>query len=155
MAVLAFENFTFEEFPDNVRFWFLKHFYFDIPKSDIESISDFNISDDKEHIEFFDISEKSAENKLFRFIEFGLNNLYNSINNSNNKTIYVHRDSGIPLIGSRIFGIVDRGSNMLEVKPMTSCNINCIFCSVDEGISSKKVVDFVVEKDYLVSEIIS
>ena len=41
---------------------------------------------------------------------------------------------------------------MIEVKPMSSCNLGCIYCSVDEGPKSKRAVDFVVEKDYLVEE---
>ncbi len=68
------------------------------------------------------------------------------------KTIYIHKSSGIPLIGTNYFGLIDRGSNIIEVKPITSCNISCIFCSVDEGPYSKRKVDYVVEKDYLVEE---
>ncbi|MBI2137850.1 radical SAM protein, partial [Candidatus Woesearchaeota archaeon] len=59
---------------------------------------------------------------------------------------------GLPLIGSSSFGIVDRNSNMLEIKPITGCNMNCIFCSVDEGLSSKKTTELVIEKDYLAEE---
>jgi uncharacterized protein len=66
--------------------------------------------------------------------------------------VYIHRNSGIPLIGSPAFGLVDRNSTMIEVKPITGCNMNCIFCSVDEGISSKKVNDIVVEEAYLIEE---
>ena len=55
-------------------------------------------------------------------------------------------------MGTNYFGIVDRGTNIIEVKPITSCNISCIFCSVDEGPNSKRKSDFVVEKGYLVSE---
>jgi uncharacterized Fe-S cluster-containing radical SAM superfamily enzyme len=57
------------------------------------------------------------------------------------------------LIGTLYFGIVDRGTNIIEVKPITGCNIDCIFCSVDEGNSSRKVVDFVVETGYLADEL--
>ncbi len=35
---------------------------------------------------------------------------------------------------------------------MTSCNLDCIYCSISEGLSSTKQ-DFVVEKDYLVEEL--
>jgi uncharacterized Fe-S cluster-containing radical SAM superfamily enzyme len=83
--------------------------------------------------------------------------LYNSFkhlkNRLNNKTtVYIHQSSGIPLIGTNYFGLIDRGTNIIEVKPITSCNISCIFCSVDEGPYSKRKADFVVEKDYLVNE---
>ena len=83
---------------------------------------------------------KAARKKL----PLGLKNKLNG-----NNTLYIHKNSGIPLIGSLSFGIIDRGSNMLEIKPLTSCNADCIFCSVDEGPSSKKIRDIVVEKDYL------
>ncbi|HLC61107.1 MAG TPA: radical SAM protein [Candidatus Nanoarchaeia archaeon] len=77
-------------------------------------------------------------------------NLKNTLNNKS--TYYIHQSSGIPLIGTNYFGLIDRGSNIIEVKPLTSCNISCIFCSVDEGPTSRRKVDFVVEKDYLVNE---
>jgi hypothetical protein len=67
-----------------------------------------------------------------------------------NKKTLVDEASGIPLIGSNAFGLVDRNTSLVEVKPITGCNLNCIFCSVDEGASSRKVADFVVEKNYLV-----
>ncbi|MBU0614996.1 MAG: radical SAM protein, partial [Nanoarchaeota archaeon] len=83
-----------------------------------------------------------------RLLLRGFNDLKNSING--NKTIYIHKNSGIPLIGNVAFGLVDRGSNLIEVKPITSCNLACVYCSVDEA---KRPVDFVVEADYLVEEL--
>ena len=41
---------------------------------------------------------------------------------------------------------------MIEIKPVTSCNLGCIYCSVDEGPKSRRKVDFVVEKDYIIEE---
>ena len=35
---------------------------------------------------------------------------------------------------------------------MNGCNLDCIYCSVDEGFSSKRPVDFIIERDYLVNE---
>ncbi len=67
--------------------------------------------------------------------------------------IEITKESGLPLIGSGAFGIVYRNTSIIEIKPVTGCNLNCIFCSVDEGIESKKTVDFIVEKDYLVEEL--
>ena len=147
-ATLEFQDFGFVEQPDSVRVNFLKIFYFTIKKADLEHISQFKIS--KNSITFRDISERSAENKFNLLISRGFNDLKNSLNG--HRTIYIHSDSGIPLIGTRSFGIIDRGSYMLELKPITSCNINCIYCSVDEGASTKKVTDYVIEKDYLIRE---
>lgn len=63
------------------------------------------------------------------------------------KTKYINFNSKIPLIGHNAFGITDRNTNILEIKPITSCNLNCIFCSVDQ---SKRENDFVIEKDYII-----
>ncbi len=79
----------------------------------------------------------------------GLKGLRNII--TNNPAIYVHQNSGIPLIGNVSFGLIYRNTSLIEIKPITGCNLNCIYCSVGEGINSKKT-DFVIEKDYLVEE---
>ncbi|MCS7122068.1 MAG: radical SAM protein [Archaeoglobaceae archaeon] len=65
--------------------------------------------------------------------------------------VFVTRESGIPLIGHSAFGIIDRGTNLLQVRCMTGCNLNCIFCSVDEGKESKtRKTDFIVDPDYMI-----
>ncbi|MBU0461104.1 MAG: radical SAM protein [Nanoarchaeota archaeon] len=148
MPTFEFQDFEFKEEKDKVRVTFLKLFYFDIDKAKLADIGDYKLEENK--ITFKDISEKTASNKFNNLLTQGFSELKNSLNN--HKTIYIHKNSGIPLIGSLSFGIIDRGSNMLELKPMTSCNINCTYCSVDEGLSTKKVFDYVVEKDYLVDE---
>jgi uncharacterized protein len=66
--------------------------------------------------------------------------------------IYVTRESGIPLIGHTAFGLVDRGTNLIQVRPVSGCNLNCIFCSVDEGHTKTRKTDFIVDTDYLVEE---
>jgi uncharacterized Fe-S cluster-containing radical SAM superfamily enzyme len=66
----------------------------------------------------------------------------------------ITRESGIPLIGCLYFGIIDRGTNLLQVRPSCSCNLNCPFCSVDAGPCSKtRVTNFEVELKYLVEEV--
>ena len=60
-------------------------------------------------------------------------------------------ESGIPLIGSLYFGIIDRGTSLLQVRPNCSCNISCPFCSVDAGPASRsRVTTYEVEREYLV-----
>jgi hypothetical protein len=66
--------------------------------------------------------------------------------------VYVTRESGIPLIGHTAFGLIDRGTNLIQVRPVSGCNLNCIFCSVDEGVSKSRRTDFIVDTDYLVDE---
>jgi uncharacterized protein len=65
--------------------------------------------------------------------------------------IQVDRDT--PLIGCIAFGIIDRGTNLLQIRATTVCNINCTFCSVDGGNKSTWHKDFfVVDLDYLIEE---
>ena len=46
-------------------------------------------------------------------------------------------ESGIPLVGSLYFGIIDRGTSLLQVRPSCGCNLNCPFCSVDAGPATR------------------
>ena len=65
--------------------------------------------------------------------------------------VHITRDSGIPLIGSLYFGIIDRGTNLLQVRPNCSCNISCPFCSVDAGPDSRtRINTYEVEREYLI-----
>lgn len=77
-------------------------------------------------------------------------NIYNAI--TKRKLYYITKESGVPLIGHTAFGIIDRGTNLLQVRPCTGCNLNCIFCSVDEGKSRTRVTDYMVDVDYLVEK---
>ena len=66
--------------------------------------------------------------------------------------VYVTKESEIPLIGHTAFGLIDRGTNLIQVRPITGCNLNCIFCSVDEGLTKTRQTDYIVDTDYLVEE---
>jgi len=146
MTTLKFETLKFEDKKDFVRVNFLKLFCFDIKQESLEKIGKFTVY--KNSISFENIPERRAVNKFNLVLEKGFSDLKNRINYK--KTIYVHKNSGIPLIGNIAFGIIDRGSNLLEVRPITSCNIKCTFCSVNEDV---RPADFVVEKDYLVEQV--
>ena len=66
---------------------------------------------------------------------------------------YISRESQIPLLGHAAFGLIDRGTNLIQVRPLTGCNLCCIFCSVDEGRESRtKKNDYIVDPDYLLEE---
>ena len=68
--------------------------------------------------------------------------------------VFVTRESGIPLLGHAAFGLIDRGTNLIQVRCVTGCNLNCIFCSVDEGRRSKtRATDYIVEPEYLVEKL--
>ena len=145
---LVFKDLSFEKDNEGIKVNFLKLFYTYIDEESLKKISDFEIS--KHSITFKNVSENNARKKFEFLLADSFKRLKNKLNHKT--TYYIHQSSGIPLIGTNYFGLVDRGSNIIEVKPITSCNISCIFCSVDEGPLSRRKVDFVVEKDYLVQE---
>ncbi|AIY89464.1 radical SAM protein [Geoglobus acetivorans] len=63
---------------------------------------------------------------------------------------YISAQLGVPLLGHAAFGIIDRGTNLLQIRPITGCNLNCIFCSVDEGRGTRtKANDYIIDPDYL------
>ena len=148
MAELVFKDLSFEKDKDRIKVNFLRLFYSYLEESSLKKIAPFEIN--KNSITFRNVSEHNARKKFEFLLYNSFKNLKNRLNNKT--TIYIHKSSGIPLIGTNYFGLVDRGTNIIEVKPITSCNISCIFCSVDEGPSSRRKVDFIVEKDYLVDE---
>jgi len=145
-----FEQMVFEKKNEQTAIAiFLRRYYFEFEIKELRlkglKIKDGVISAEE--------SEKSLSNAVNKIISRGFDNLINSV--SGRKTIYIHKNSGIPLIGTNTFGIVDRNTNCIEIKPLTGCNLNCIYCSVDEGRRSetKKTRDFLVEREYLVSEL--
>ncbi len=67
---------------------------------------------------------------------------------------HITRQSDIPLVGCLYFGVVDRGSSLLQIRPSCGCNLSCPFCSVDAGPNSRsRVTDYQVELDYLMEAI--
>lgn len=148
MAELIFKDLSFGNDKDKVKVNFLKIFYFYLDENSLRKIAPYEIN--KNSIKFKNISEESARRKFDFLLLNAFKNLKNKLNNKT--TIYIYQSSGIPLIGTNYFGLIDRGTNIIEVKPITSCNISCIFCSVDEGPYSRRKVDFVIEKDHIVNE---
>ncbi len=64
--------------------------------------------------------------------------------------VFVTKESGIPLMGSSAFGLIDRGTNLIQIRPVCGCNLRCIFCSVDEGKNSRtRATDYLVDPDYM------
>ncbi|MCD6464655.1 radical SAM protein [Candidatus Woesearchaeota archaeon] len=54
-----------------------------------------------------------------------------------------------PIMGVDFIGLTDRCSNLIEVKPITGCNLNCIYCWVSD---IEKTNDFTIPSDYIVEE---
>jgi len=61
----------------------------------------------------------------------------------------ITRESGIPLIGCIAWGILDRGTNLIEVRPSSICNLNCPFCSTNANNNSIHPYNYEVEFSYL------
>ena len=60
-------------------------------------------------------------------------------------------DVEAPLMGSIAFGVIDRGTNIIQVRPVSYCILNCIFCSTDAGPRSRwRWAEYRVAKDALV-----
>lgn len=146
---VAFEDIKFQKKDDQtVRGLFLGRYYFDIPSQKlIERIGDFTIENGA--LLFQEESEERVNRRFDPLLSEGFNNLTHI--NYGKPTVYIHQNSDIPLVGTNEFGLVDRGSNIIEVKPLTGCNFQCNYCSVDEG-KNDKTHDYVVECEYLVQE---
>lgn len=67
------------------------------------------------------------------------------------KLVRIPTDAEIPLIGLIQVGIIDRGTNLLQIRPTSVCNLNCPFCSTDSGPFSRfHVSEYTVSLDYLI-----
>ncbi|MHC1624710.1 MAG: radical SAM protein [Methermicoccaceae archaeon] len=64
---------------------------------------------------------------------------------------FVRVDEDIPLLGTIAFGVIDRGTNLIQVRPISGCNLCCPYCSVDEGPCSKTHhARYIVNRKWLV-----
>ena len=67
---------------------------------------------------------------------------------------FIKISNNIPMIGSLAFGVIDRGTNIMELRPTTVCPLSCIFCSVNAGPKSRaRWAEYLVEKDLLIQAI--
>ncbi len=59
-----------------------------------------------------------------------------------------------PMVGTLAFGIVDRGTNVVEVRPTSICALSCIFCSVNAGPKSRaRAAEYIVDPDALANAV--
>ncbi|MBU1111146.1 MAG: radical SAM protein [archaeon] len=153
MAKLSFETLSFKLKEKVLQVTLLRIFQTAIALEDIEEqLGEFELPDINtiSFPKFGDDKQAKVELLFSQLLAESFEHLVNKINK--NKTYYIHKNSGIPLIGNVAFGIVYRDSSIIEIKPITSCNLNCIYCSVGEGLESKKY-DFVVEESYIIQEL--
>lgn len=155
--MLEFSDLTFSEANDKVRVTLYNLFYKEFSKEELKNEmlknESGNLKIQKGKLSIASYSDDRTEKTFMRFFRKFKKDLIYLLNG--NKAVYVDEDMSLPLIGLQFLGIVDKGSEMIEVKPITNCNAACIFCSVNEGINSDKKVDFVVDKEYLVQQLFS
>ncbi len=61
--------------------------------------------------------------------------------------------TSVPLVGCIAFGLIDRGTNLIQVRPISTCPLSCRFCSTNAGPKSKiRQTEYVVPLDYIVDE---
>ncbi|MFW6025389.1 MAG: radical SAM protein [Candidatus Woesearchaeota archaeon] len=140
----SFKNIEFQKKEDNfIRIILYRNYYFDIKRNKLENIKII----DKNTIDS-DMNKKREYSHLMFLIERNLDKIRNLINEKPTTIIFPNT---YPLIGHVAFGLIDRGTNLIEIKPNTGCNYRCIYCSISEGDNSRPH-DFFIDADYLVSE---
>ncbi|MBD3209542.1 radical SAM protein [Candidatus Woesearchaeota archaeon] len=142
-TVISFEDIRFVQEKGRVRGVFQQRYFFSLASDELAAIGAFTVEDG---CIVFAEREKRAWNKFMPLLDKGLAALTHGVRNK--PCVYIHKESGVPLVGSNEFGIIDRGTNVLEVKPLTGCNLSCSFCSVGEGENDKR--DVLVQEEYLV-----
>lgn len=142
MAVLSYEDLRFKERDGRIEACFMDRFFFDIGRPELEGIGRFRSAAGNE-IEF-DGKEAKIRRLFDRLLSRKIETSLRA--RDGRKAVYVHKG---PLIGAQAFGILDSDTNCIEVRPVTGCNLNCIFCSVDEKL--KKGLSYAVDPELLVS----
>lgn len=148
MTTLEFDTLQFREGDSKLVVTLLNLFELRIPNEELDKIAKWSTT--SHSITFGETSEKKAGTKFNFLLTKYMPQLKNRINGR--PTLYIHQHSGIPLFGNLYFGIIDKGSDIIEVKPITGCNAACIFCSVGEGPGGNRSRDFVIEEEYLARE---
>jgi len=65
--------------------------------------------------------------------------------------IRIGYDIDVPLMGSIAFGLIDRGTTLIQVRPVSYCILSCIFCSTDAGPKSRwRLSEYYVAKDLII-----
>ena len=131
--------YRFYKYGEKVKVVLHKYFYYYLPLNDLKKIG-------VEKVENAELVGNINNSKL-RFLLLSRRNGAKNVLNNRNVTI-IDYENPLPLIGSLYFGFIDRGTNIIEVRPMTGCNLDCIYCSVGEGLHDR-LNDFFVDVNYL------
>ena len=119
MVKIEYTDLSFEEKEQDILVTFLKLFYTRLHKTDLGRIGGFTI--DKNSITFNAVGENKARNKFNALLLRSFAELRNKL--TNKRAVYVHKNSGIPLIGNISFGLIDRNTSVIELKPVVFWSI--------------------------------
>ncbi len=149
MLKFEFKTLKFKERGNKILGIFYNMFYFEIYKEEIRDLAPFEVKDGV--IIFYSKKENYVKN---RFLDILYNKIHYEMKSliTGRKATYIDFDF-LPLLGTLYFGFRDWPSNVIEVRPITGCLNQCIFCSVREGPREKYWIrDFIVQREYLVEE---
>jgi uncharacterized Fe-S cluster-containing radical SAM superfamily enzyme len=155
MIEVSLPHVTFHDLGDTVRLIWRETLYADFEKSELEKVirRKFRISPEitvRDGVLLIDTDYEKVEPFVALYIQ---NNLGALLRNryTNRKVLYIHEGMDVPLLGYNAFGLIDRGTNLIQIRGVSGCNLSCIFCSVDEGPYSRtRKLDYVVDIDYLI-----
>ncbi len=154
MIELRLPNSRFEDLGDAIRLIWRETLYADFPKRELERVirRKYRVSPQitaRNGTLIIDTDYKKVEGFIALYIQ---NNLGALLRNryTKRKVLYIHEALDVPLLGYNAFGLIDRGTNLIQIRGVSGCNLSCIFCSVDEGPYSRtRKLDYVVDIDYL------
>ena len=154
MVEVRLPHSSFQDNGDSVRLIWRDTLYADFPKKELERAirKKYRVSPTVEVRNgalVIDTDNPKVEGFVALYIQ---NNLGNLLRNryTKRRVLYIHEAMDVPLLGYNAFGLIDRGTNLIQVRGVSGCNLSCIFCSVDEGPYSRtRKLDYVVDIDYL------
>ncbi|ASJ06949.1 radical SAM protein [Thermococcus pacificus] len=154
MIEVRLPHVTFQDLGDRIRLIWRETLYADFEKGELERAiwRKFRVSPEitvRDGALLIDTDYDKVEGYIALYIQ---NNLGALLRNryTGRKVLYIHEGMDVPLLGYNAFGLIDRGTNLLQVRGVSGCNLSCVFCSVDEGPYSRtRKLDYVVDIDYL------
>ena len=154
MVEVRLPHSSFQDNGDSVRLIWRDTLYADFPKKELERAirKKYRVSPTVE-VRNGALVINTDNPKVEGFVALYIqNNLGNLLRNryTKRRVLYIHEAMDVPLLGYNAFGLIDRGTNLIQVRGVSGCNLSCIFCSVDEGPYSRtRKLDYVVDIDYL------
>jgi len=154
MVEVSLPHSRFEDLGDEVRLIWRGTLYADIRKGELEEAIKRKLGVSagiavKNGSLFVETEREEIGSYLALYIQNNLGALLRNLY-TGRKVLYIHEGLGVPLLGYNAFGLIDRGTNLIQVRGASGCNMSCIFCSVDEGPYSRtRKLDYVVDIDYI------